>query len=137
MEKEKRSNTEQVSDYISKLEITLAEIILYLRNLILETDQEIAEHIKWNSVSFYYSGEMKPFDAKEYKQDLLVLNIHRKQGIIIVFPTGNKIKDASGLLEGNYSDGRKTATIKDLEDAEAKKEALQNAIKDWLSAIEK
>lgn len=68
---------------------------------------------------------------------MLVLNIHRKEGIIIVFPTGNKIKDASGLLEGNYSDGRKIATIKDLEDAEAKKEALQNAIKDWLSAIEK
>lgn len=137
MEKEKRSNTEQVSDYISKLEITLAEIILYLRNLILETDQEIAEHIKWNSVSFYYSGEMKPFDAKEYKRDLLVLNIHRKQGIIIVFPTGNKIKDPSGLLEGNYSDGRKIAIIKDLEDAKVKKEPLQDAIKDWLSKIEK
>ena len=137
MEKEKRSNTEQVSDYISKLEITLAETILYLRNLILETDQEIAEHIKWNSVSFYYSGEMKPFDAKEYKRDLLVLNIHRKEGILIVFPTGSKIKDTSGLLERNYSDGRKIATIKDLEDAADKKEALQNAIKDWLSAIEK
>ena len=58
-------------------------------------------------------------------------------GILIVFPTGSKIKDTSGLLEGNYSDGRKIATIKDLEDAKAKKEALQNAIKDWLSAIEK
>lgn len=137
MAKSKLSNEEQVSEYISKLEDSLVETIRYLTEIILETDIEIASHVKWNSVSFYYSGEMKEFDSKEYKRDLLVLNIHRKNHILIVFPTGNKINNASGFLEGNYTDGRKLAKIKDLEDAKVKKDALQNVIKDWLSKIEK
>ena len=137
MAKSKLSNEEQVSEYISKLEDSLVETIRYLTEIILETDIEIALHIKWNSVSFYYSGEMKEFNPKEYKRDILVLNIHRKNQILIVFPTGNKISNASGFLEGNYTDGRKLAKIKDLEEAKLKKEALQNVIKDWLSKIEK
>ncbi len=137
MAKSKLSNEEQVSEYISKLETPLAETVRYLTEIILETDTEIASHIKWNSVSFYYSGEMEEFDPKEYKRDLLVLNIHRKDQILIVFPTGNKINDTSGFLEGNYTDGRKLAEIKDLEDAKMEKDVLQNVIKDWLSKIEK
>ena len=137
MAKSKLSNEEQVLEYISKLEIPLAETIRYLTEIILETDNEIVSHIKWNSVSFYYSGEMKEFDPKEYKRDLLVLNNHRKDQILIVFPTGNKINDTSGFLEGNYNDGRKIAKIKDLEEAKMEKDVLQNVIKDWLSKIEK
>jgi hypothetical protein len=137
MAKSNLSNEERVSEYISKLEISLAETITYLSEIILEIDVAIASHIKWNSVSFYYSGEMKPFDPKEYKRDVLVLNIHRKEQILIVFPTGNKINDTSGILEGNYTDGRKLLKIKDLKDAKWKKNALQNAIRDWISKIEK
>lgn len=137
MPKQKPTNQEQVTAYIQKLEQPLAETITFLRQIILEIDGEIAEHIKWNSPSFYYSGEMKPFDPKEYKRDLMVLNIHRKESILLVFPTGDKIEDASGLWEGNYTDGRRLAKIKDLEDAKAKQHHLQNAIKDWISKIEK
>jgi len=137
MPQQKPTNEEQVTAYIEKLEQPLATILTFLRQIILETDQEIAEHIKWNSVSFYYSGEMKPFDPKEYKRDLLVINIHRKDGILLVFPTSDKINDTSGLLEGNYTDGRRLAKIKDLADAKNKKEALQSAINDWIFKIEK
>lgn len=137
MAKLKPTNQEQVTAYIEKQEQPLATILTFLRQIILETDQEIAEHIKWNSVSFYYSGEMKPFDPKEYKRDLLVINIHKKDGILLVFPTGDKINDTSGLLEGNYTDGRRLAKIKDLADAKNKKEALQSAINDWIFKIEK
>lgn len=98
MPKQKPTNQEQVTAYIQKLEQPLAETITFLRQIILETDGEIAEHIKWNSPSFYYSGEMKPFDSKEYKRDLLVLNIHRKENILIVFPTGDKISGTSGFF---------------------------------------
>lgn len=137
MAKSNLSNEEQVSEYISKLESQLAKIVTHLKETILETDNEIKEHIKWNSVSFYYFGEMKEFNPKEYKRDLIVLNIHRKDQVLIIFPTGSKINDASGFLEGNYTDGRKLAKIKDLEDAKVKKDALQNVIKDWISKIEK
>ncbi len=43
---------------------------MHLRNIILSTDKEIGERIKWNNPSFYYTGEMKPFDPKEYKREL-------------------------------------------------------------------
>jgi len=49
--------------------------IEYLRQVILSIDSEIAEHIKWNSPAFFFSGEMKPFDPKEYKRDILVMNL--------------------------------------------------------------
>lgn len=137
MAKQKISNKEQVSEYILKLENPISEIVCFLRKIILDIDSEISEHIKWNSVSFYFSGEMKSFDPKEYQRDLLVLNIHKKESVLLIFPTGNKINDAPGFLEGNYPDGRKIAQIKNLKEAENRKNDLQNVIKDWLSKIEK
>lgn len=137
MTKSKLTNEEQVAEYLQKLNPALAETINFLRQIVLAADKEISEHIKWNSVSFYYSGEMKPFDPKEYKRDILVLNIHRKETILLVFPTGAKINDSSGFLEGNYTDGRKIAQIKNLEDAKSKQKNLENVLKDWLSQVEK
>lgn len=137
MTKSKLTNEEQVAEYLQKLNPALAETINFLRKIVLAVDKEISEHIKWNSVSFYYSGEMKPFDPKEYKRDILVLNIHRKETILLVFPTGAKINDSSGFLEGNYTDGRKIAQIKNLEDAKSKQKNLENVLKDWLCQVEK
>src|SRR4051812_33610102 len=93
------SDTEQVSAHIHKLDKPFAETVEYTRQVILSADKEIAEQIKWNSPSFYYTGEMKPFDPKEYKRDLIVMNL-RKEQILLVLPTGAKIKDTTGLLEG-------------------------------------
>ena len=137
MAKSKGTNEEQVTEYIQQLNPTLATTITFLRQTVLAVDKEIGEHIKWNSPSFYYSGEMRPFDPKEYKRDILVLNIHRKETILLVFPTGEKINDSSGFLEGNYTDGRKIAQIKDLEDAKRRQKDLENAVRDWLSQVEK
>lgn len=137
MAKSKGTNEEQVTEYIQQLNPTLAKTITFLRQTVLAVDKEIGEHIKWNSPSFYYSGEMKPFDPKEYKRDILVLNIHRKETILLVFPTGAKINDPSGFLEGKYTDGRKIARIKDLQDAKSRQKDLENVLKDWLSQVEK
>ena len=51
---------------------------------------------------------MKPFDPKEYKRDLIVMNLHKGR-IMLVFPSGAKVNDTSGLLEGDYKDGRRLA----------------------------
>jgi hypothetical protein len=63
----------------------------------LPIDENIAEHIKWNSPAFYYSGEMKNFDTKEYKRDILVMNL-RKDKITCVLPTGMNIKQLTKIL---------------------------------------
>ncbi|MCF0056665.1 DUF1801 domain-containing protein [Dyadobacter sp. CY356] len=92
--------------------------------------------MKWNNPSFYYTGEMKPFDPKEYKSDIAVMNLHKGK-IMIVFPSGAKVSDTSGLLEGDYEDGRRTVIFKDLDDVKSKEKALKNVVKKWLALVEK
>jgi len=136
MSKEKKSDSDLVSDLIKGLSPDFAETVAYLRQVILSTDQQISEQVKWNSPAFYYNGEMKSFDAKEYKRDLAVINV-RKENVLIVFPTGAKIADTTGILEGNYTDGRRLASFTDLENAKKKSEDLQKVIRQWLSLVEK
>jgi hypothetical protein len=92
------SDEQQVTAHIKKLDPALGEIVQAIREIILSTDKEISERIKWNNPSFYYAGEMKRFDPKEYKSDIAVFNLHKGR-IMLVFPNGAKIKDQSGLLE--------------------------------------
>lgn len=132
----KKTDQEQVTEHIQKLEPSLAEVVEALRKIILNTDREIGERIKWNNPSFYYTGEMKPFDPKEYKREIAVFNLHKGR-VLLVFPSGKKVNDTSGLLEGNYADGRKIALFKDLNDVKSKEKALQTVIKDWLKLIDK
>jgi len=81
----KLTDTEQVTAHIKKLEPSFGKIIETIRQIILKTDKEIGEHIKWNNPSFYYTGEMKPFDPKEYKREIIVMNLF-KERIMLVFP---------------------------------------------------
>lgn len=126
----------KVDEHVSKLNPEEQEIVHKLRNLVLGIDPEIREHIKWNSPAFYYDGEMKAFDAKEYKRDLLVVNLHRGK-ILLVFPTGAKINEAKGLKGKNYPDGRKIITLETVSDLEKIEPELHNGITDWLNQIEK
>ena len=132
----KLSDSEQVAEHISKLEPELAKTIEVLRQIILSTDLEIGERIKWNNPSFYYTGEMKPFDPKEYKREMIVFNLFKGR-IMLVFPSGAKVNDTTGFLEGTYADGRRTVVFKDLEDVRSKEEILRNVILKWLSLVER
>ncbi len=134
--KEKITDSDQVAAHINKLETELAKIVETLRQVILSTDEEIGERIKWNNPSFYYIGKMKEFDPKEYKRDMIVMNLHKGR-IMLVFPSGAKVNDKSGLLEGDYMDGRRITTFKDLNDVKEKQKALQRIIKDWLKLVDR
>ena len=100
MAKPKYSNSELVTQYIADLPENIQPEVEYLRQVMLSVSEEIAEHIKWNAPAFYYSGEMKEFNPKEYKRDVLVMNL-RKNTILCVLPTGMNIKKNTELLEGN------------------------------------
>lgn len=130
---QKRTNAELVTAHIDALDPNNAEIIAFLRQTILDTHPQISEQIKWNSPAFYYNGEMKPFDPKEYKRDIVVVNLHRGN-ILLVFPTGAKIEGET--FGKNTPDGRKIIEILNLQDAKAKQQALQNALKDWIGKVE-
>ena len=136
MATKKLSDKEQVDAHIAKLDPTFGKIIEKIRQIILKTDKEIGERIKWNNPSFYYTGVMKEFDPKEYKRDMIVLNLYKNR-IMLVFPSGAKVKDKSGLLEGNYKDGRRITIFKDMDDVKTKEKTLQKVIKDWLKLVDK
>jgi hypothetical protein len=131
----KLSDSEQVTQHIKKLEPGLAKMIEYIRKIILNTDKEVGERIKWNNPSFYYTGEMKPFDPKEYKREIIVMNLYKGR-VMLVFPSGAKVNDRSGLLTGDYKDGRRITVFTDMKDVKSKEKALQQVIKDWLKLVE-
>ena len=131
------SDHELVAEYIDKLEHPLKDVVLQLRKTILNTDPDIAEQIKWNSPAFYYTGEIAPFDPKEYRRDLVVMHLRRKDQVLLVFPTGAKVYDTNRILEGSYTDGRRMITLKSMAELDEKTLALQHVIREWLSLIEK
>lgn len=121
--------------YIQMLEQPLADLVQSIRQIILSTDPVISEQIKWNAPSFFYQGEMQPFDPKEYKRDIIVLNLRQKDHVLLIFPTGAKVTDSWGILEGDYKDGRRMVTIKSLDELEERKEPLQKVIKALLQLV--
>jgi hypothetical protein len=132
----KPSSQEQVTAHIAKLDPELGKTVETIRQIILSTDKEIGEQVKWNNPAFYYTGEMKPFDPKEYKRDIVVFNLYKGR-IMLVFPSGAKVNDTSGLLEGDYKDGRRLVIFKDINDVKAKEKALRKVLKGWLALVEK
>ncbi|WP_417236937.1 DUF1801 domain-containing protein [Bizionia paragorgiae] len=136
MAKIKLTDTELVTKHIEKLPKEIKPAIEYLRQLMLSIDKDIAEQIKWNAPAFHYIGKMKPFDPKEYKQDILVMNL-RKDKIMCVLPTGATLTKNTKILESDYTDGRRLITFKDLADIKAKENDLKKVIKEWLSLVEK
>jgi hypothetical protein len=132
----KLTDSEEVSQHIKKLDSEVVKIVETFRKIILNTDKEFGERIKWNNPSFYYTGEIKSFDPKEYKREIIVFNLFKNR-IMPVFPSGAKVNDKSGLLEGDYKDGRRITVFEDLQDVKAKEKNLQAIIKKWLQLVEK
>ncbi len=133
----KATETVKVDEYMKSCTHPLVNVIEALRKIILSTDAVIGEEVKWNAPTFFYSGEMKPFNPKEYKRYIIVFNLFQQDRIRLVFPSGAKVNDTSGLLEGDYKDGRRLAMFYNMADVRAKEKALRGVIKKWLELLEK
>jgi len=60
-------------------------VLVALRQIILQADPAIGEEIKWNAPTFFYTGALPPSDPKEYKRVLVVSNVFKKDCIRLVF----------------------------------------------------
>ena len=125
-----------MAEYINSLQHPLKEVVLVLRKTILETDSQIAEQIEWNALAYYYTGEMKPFNPKEYKRDIIVFNLKKKE-YMHSYSTGASINDTTGLLEGDFPDGRKVVKFSILSEVENREKDLQKVIRGWLVLVDK
>jgi hypothetical protein len=137
MAKVKLSNAEQVAIYMQNLEHPMLEVIEELRKIIKESHSDMEEIIAWNVPTYNYTGEVKPFDPKEYKRYIVGFNIFKKDCIRLIFLTGSKLTDTTNILEGDYKDGRRLVLFKSIEDVKIKQQALQELIQEWILLIEK
>jgi hypothetical protein len=133
----KASEPEKVNEYMGRLKHPLAKVVEDLRQIILSTHKEIGEEIKWNAPTFFYSGKMKPTNPKEYRRYIVVFNLFKQDCIRLVFPSGAKVKDKSGLLEGDYADGRRLAMFYSSKDVRSKEKSLRAVITKWLKLLKK
>ncbi len=130
------SEPDKVGAWMEALEHPLKPVVEALRKVILAADKTVGEHIKWNHPAFFYTGEMKPFNPKEYKRHLIVFNLHSKEGgVLLVVWQGARADDPSGLLSGDYADGRRLARFHTLADVTAAKKPLTNIIKSLLGKL--
>ena len=72
---------------------------------------------------------MAPFDPRLYKRYLVVFNLFRKDCI--------RLRDTSGLLEGNYADGRRLATIYGMDEVKSKAKALRTVVQQQLKVLDR
>jgi len=133
----KKSEPEKVDAYMAALKHPLKNVLAELRRIILSTDPEIGEEVKWNAPTFFYAGNMAPFNPKEYKRYLIVSNLYQKDCIRLVFPSGARIRDKSGFLVGDYADGRRLALFPSIDEVLSKQTVLQRAIRKWLDTLDK
>ena len=136
MGKLKSKQKEVVDLLIAKKPDELIKTINKIRQIVLEIDPLISEQVKWNSPSFFYTGELKSTNAKEYPRDIVVLNLNRGY-VLMIFPSGAKIQNHEDFLEGDYKDGRRMLPIKDYHSLIEKQEKLVSAIKQWITQIDK
>jgi hypothetical protein len=119
-DKKRLDDTPAVNDYMSQLEHPLKAEAESLRAIILNTDTQISEGIKWNSPSFYYKG------------DMVVFHLRNAEHVHLIFPSGVNIADDTGLLEGDYPDGRKMSYFRSMDEVNAKKASLESVMRQWM-----
>lgn len=104
------SNSNQVEELISDFEMSspqLSQIIVTLRNEIIDNVEGVTEAVK-------YAGVVFSRDKK-----LLVGLFLRKQFVTIEFSFGNELKDVNNLLEGSGK-SRRNLKLRHIEDIELK-----------------
>jgi hypothetical protein len=131
----KASQPGEVDAYMKSLKHPLAGVVAALRQIILNADAQIGEEIKWNAPTFFFTGEMKPSDPKEYKRYLVVFNLFQKDCIRLVFWGGAKVNDKSGFLQGDYADGRRLAFFHSLDEVRSNRKQLENAVRAQLRHV--
>jgi hypothetical protein len=120
----------EVERFLATLDHPLADAIAGLRNAILTSDPEIAEHIKWNAPSFRYAGD-----------DRVTFRLPPQGGLQLVFHRGAKPKDASGFefddalgLLTWVAPDRAIVTFRDAADVEARQAATVETVNRWMRA---
>jgi len=129
---ENLSGHEQVIEFLRQLRHPLRAEIEEVREVILNTNDQITEHIKWNAPSFCINN-----------QDRITFNFHGKEGFRLIFHCGSKatgFADKGPLFEDdtkllNWITGdRAMITFLSARDVENHRNYLTKVVTKWLEA---
>ena len=123
------NRSREVDRFMERLNHPLKEGVEQLRTAILDSNNQITEHMKWKAPSFCYAGE-----------DRVPFRLYPENRVQLVFHRGSKVKsdagdfafeDETGLLRW-VADDRAVVALRDLKDAEAKLPALVDVVNRWV-----
>jgi hypothetical protein len=123
------NRSQEVDRFMERLNHPLKEGVEHLRAAILDSNDRITEHIKWNAPSFCYAGE-----------DRVTFRLYPEDRVQLVFHRGAKAKgdaedfafeDDTGLLRW-VADDRAVVALRDVKDAEAKLPGLVDVVNRWV-----
>jgi hypothetical protein len=121
----------EVDRLMAELTHPLNARVEQLRAAILDSNEQIIEHVKWKGPSFCYGGE-----------DRVTFKLYPADRIQLIFHRGAKVRsdsedftfdDPTGLLKWAAKD-RAVVTFLDLAEVEANKAAVVAVVNRWIKA---
>jgi Domain of unknown function (DU1801) len=125
------NRSQEVDRFMERLDHPLKEGVEQLRTAILDSNDQITEHIKWNAPSFCYAGE-----------DRVTFRLYPEKRVQLIFHRGTEVRsdaadfafeDHTGLLRW-VSDDRAVVALRDVKDAEAKQQDVVELVNRWVVA---
>ncbi len=123
---------QEVTRFLIELNHPFIEDINELRTIILSSEKEIIENIKWNGPNYTFNN-----------QDFLTMRINPPKKIQLIFHRGTKklqqpenklIQDTSNLLVWKEND-RAIATFNYLSEIKLNKNIVINLVKNWIENL--
>lgn len=108
----------QVDEWFTDYDNPRKDVLLRLRDVILDADDRVEETIKWKSPTFVYKGNIASFNPRS------------KQHASLMFHTGASIPGEFPHLEGS-GDVARYLKVADLAQAEDLKEELSSIVRAW------
>lgn len=99
------------------------DLVLAVRDLILDVDERMSEAIKWKAPTFMFRGNLASFYPRSAKH------------VALMFHSGASLPDPTGLLDGEGGTSR-VARFTDPDDLEAKADALRDLVRSWIISKE-
>ena len=121
----------KVTDFLDSLNHALRAEIECLRNIIMSTDYELTEGIKWNGPNYSINGK-----------DRITMRINPQKQIQVIFHRGAKVKEPlkERLLSGQYDiliwkeNDRAIASFKSLDEIQENSQMIREIVTKWIEA---
>lgn len=130
--KRAKSASDDVEAFLAALDHPFKREILALREIILGADPSISEAVKWNAPSFRTSEFFATFHLRDKDGARVILHLGAKPR-----PGANArgaVHDPEALLQW-LADDRASATFRDVDEVEAKRDAFADVVRQWIAHV--